>query len=121
MNPFFLNLNRTLNRNPNLPLNRLTLRLSSQHSCSVTFCLFALLLTQFSFAQDAVSPSKLPRSRFRSGEDMLRALAPISGATRHSVVKLNVDGETVALGTVVETNGLALTKASEIKKGKLTC
>jgi serine protease Do len=36
-------------------------------------------------------------------------------------VKLNVDGETVALGTIVDTNGLTVTKASEIKKGKLTC
>jgi serine protease Do len=32
-----------------------------------------------------------------------------------------VDGETVVLGTVVDTNGLALTKASELKPGKLTC
>jgi serine protease Do len=32
-----------------------------------------------------------------------------------------VDGATVALGTVVDTNGLTLTKASELKKGKLTC
>jgi len=32
-----------------------------------------------------------------------------------------VDDETVALGAVVETNGLAVTKASELKPGKLTC
>ena len=51
----------------------------------------------------------------------MRAFAPISEATRYSIVKLNVDGATVALGTVVDTNGLALTKASELKKGKLTC
>ena len=63
----------------------------------------------------------LPRDRFRSGEATLRACAPLSAATRSSIVKLNVDGATVALGTVVDTNGLALTKASELKRGRLTC
>ena len=52
---------------------------------------------------------------------MLRAFAPVSATTRDSIVKLNVDGKTVALGAIVDTNGLALTKASELKKGKLTC
>ena len=51
----------------------------------------------------------------------MSAFAPVSEATRYSIVKLNVNGATVALGTVVDTNGLALTKASELKKGKLTC
>src|SRR6185436_18748160 len=57
----------------------------------------------------------------RSGEETLRAFGPVSAATRHSIVKFNVDGETVALGAVIDTNGLTITKASEIKKGKLTC
>jgi S1-C subfamily serine protease len=51
----------------------------------------------------------------------LRAFAPISAATRQSIVKLNVDGATVALGAVMDTDGLVLTKASELKLGKLTC
>jgi len=51
----------------------------------------------------------------------MHAFAPVSEATRYSIVKFNVDGATVALGTIVDTNGLALTKASELKKGKLTC
>ena len=38
-----------------------------------------------------------------------------------SIGKLNVDGETITLGTVVGPDGLVLTKASEIKPGKLTC
>lgn len=66
-------------------------------------------------------PPGLPRERFRSGSEVLRAFAPVSEATRHSVVKLDVDGNTVALGAVIDPTGLALTKASEIKKGKLTC
>jgi serine protease Do len=78
-------------------------------------------LTLVSTAQDWPSSQTLPKYRFRSGEETLRAFEPISAATRHSIVKLNVNGATVALGAVVDTNGLVLTKASEIKKGKLTC
>lgn len=63
----------------------------------------------------------LSRNYFTSGEETLRAFASVSRATRDSIVKLNVNGETVALGTVVGSNGLVLTKASELKPGKLTC
>jgi serine protease Do len=72
-------------------------------------------------APDLPLVSTLPKYRFRNGEETLKAFAPVSAATRHSIVKFNVDGETVALGAVMDTNGLVLTKASEIKKGKLTC
>jgi serine protease Do len=72
-------------------------------------------------AQEAPLSATLARTRFRSGEETLRAFAPISAATRQSIVKFNVDGATVALGTVMDTNGLVLTKASELKQGKLTC
>jgi serine protease Do len=78
-------------------------------------------LTRLALAQDDSDSPALPKNRFRSGDETLRAFAPISTATRHSIVKFNVNGETVALGAVMDTNGLALTKASEIKKGKLTC
>lgn len=81
--------------------------------------LIAPLLLQLASAQD--SSPRLTRGRFRSGDETLQAFAPVSAATRYSIVKFNVDGETVALGTVVGTNGLVLTKASELKKGKLTC
>jgi serine protease Do len=79
------------------------------------------LLAPLAFAADSVVAPTLPRDRFRSGEATLRAFAPVSEAAHYSIVKLNVDGATVALGTIVDTNGLALTKASELKKGKLTC
>jgi serine protease Do len=83
--------------------------------------LFLVLLPALVPAQDSSLVRPLPRTRFRNGEEVLRAFAPVSKATRDSIIKLNVDGETVALGAVVDTNGLALTKASELKKGKLTC
>src|SRR5215813_8763272 len=80
-----------------------------------------LSLEPGSFGQENARPATLPRIRYRSGDDTLRAFAPVSAATRHSIVKLNVNGSTAALGTVVDNSGLALTKASEIKPGKLTC
>src|SRR5436190_6755966 len=39
----------------------------------------------------------LPASRYLHGEQTLQAFAPISKATRDSIVKFNVDGETVVL------------------------
>jgi serine protease Do len=78
-------------------------------------------LTLSSWAQSPLSYTALPRTRFRSGEETLRAFAPVSDATRYSIVKFNVDGETMALGTIMDANGLALTKASQLKAGKLTC
>jgi hypothetical protein len=90
--------------------------------CRMPALLLALgLLAPVAFAADSAVAPTLPRSRFRNGEATLRAFAPVSEAAHYSIVKFNVDGATVALGTVVDTNGLALTKASELKKGKLTC
>jgi serine protease Do len=85
-------------------------------------CVTALvLLAQMVCAQDPAPWSRLTRPRFRNGEETLVAFAPVSAATRHSVVKFEVDSETVALGTVVDASGLVLTKASEIRPGKLMC
>jgi serine protease Do len=78
------------------------------------------LLPQLHGAQDSSVYRALQRNHYTSGEATLTAFTPVSDATRNSIVKLNVNGATVALATVVDTNGLALTKASELKKGKLT-
>ncbi len=72
-------------------------------------------------AQNLPFPTMLSRDEFRSGEATLQVLAPLSAALRHSIVKIDVDEEIMALGTVIDTNGLAITKASELKPGKLTC
>jgi serine protease Do len=86
-----------------------------------TSILLLVVFPALVLAEDSSLVRPLPRNEFRNGEAVLRAFAPLSKATRDSIIKLNVDGETVALGAVVDTNGLALTKASELKKGKLTC
>jgi serine protease Do len=83
--------------------------------------LLAAGLVQPAPAQVEADYPSLPRARYRSGQDVLDAFAPISAQTRNSIVELNVKEDTVALGAVVDTNGLVLTKASELKSGKLTC
>ena len=88
----------------------------------VALLLMAALVAGTARAQSAASVDvTLVRRDYVDGDKVLKAFAPVSAATRHSIVKLNVDGATVALGMVVDTNGLVLTKASEIKPGKLTC
>src|SRR5580765_1368094 len=73
-------------------------------------------------AEDS-SPSniRLSKANFKNGEETLHAFASVSRLTRQSVVKIDRDGITVALAAVIRTDGLALTKASEIRGGKLTC
>lgn len=64
--------------------------------------------------------AELPARFYRNGDETLKAFSAVAQSTRQSVVKLNVDGETVALAAVVDRNGHVITKASEIKSGKLT-
>jgi serine protease Do len=71
-------------------------------------------------AQPVLLPA-LARDYYRSGEETLQVLAPVSAATRFSIVKVTVNGETVGLGTVMDTDGFVLAKASELKPGKLAC
>ncbi len=65
--------------------------------------------------------TRLEWDRVKNGEETLRAFRPVSEALRSSVVKIDLDGNTVALGTVVDASGLVLTKASELGKGRLSC
>src|SRR5436190_22660681 len=92
------------------------------HMRNVRFqAVFALIaaLASTAFSQNP-SPSRLSRDQFRSGEEILHTLAPVSAKARYSMIKLYVDSEMVALGAVVSSNGLAVTKVSELMKGKLT-
>lgn len=89
--------------------------------CWLLGCLLIACLVPCAFGQEPEEIHSLSRRSFRSGEEMLNVLQPVSSATRHSVVKLLLDGKIVALATIVDTNGLGLTKASEIKKGTLSC
>jgi len=73
------------------------------------------------FGQNS-NTSRLSRDQYRSGEEILRSFGPVSTKTRNSIVKFYIDAQTVALGAIINSNGLAVTKASELsRKGKLTC
>jgi serine protease Do len=56
----------------------------------------------------------------KNGEAVRDAFKFVSTGARNSVVEVSVDGKAVALGTVVEADGLVATKASELIAGKLT-
>ena len=76
----------------------------------------------FSAASQDSASGRLSKDQYRSGEEILRAFTPVSAKTRHSIVKFYIDHETVALGAIINSNGLAISKSSELaKKGKLTC
>ncbi len=87
-----------------------------------TLVLLSLALGSLGFISPAQDPesARLARARYTSGDETLLAFEPVSSATRHSIAKLNVNGETVALATVMDQDGLALTKASELRPGKMT-
>ena len=67
------------------------------------------LATPSAHAQDRRdrSPS-LSSDHLKNGAITLRAFVPVAETVRESIVKLEVDGDTVALGTVIDANGLAL-------------
>jgi len=88
-------------------------------SLVISLLCFALSFCSVAVAQELVE--RLSRFNYKNGEETLRVFEPVSRATRNSVVKLDLDGVTVALATVIDSSGLAITKASEIKEGKLTC
>ncbi|MEL7087931.1 MAG: trypsin-like peptidase domain-containing protein [Planctomycetota bacterium] len=48
------------------------------------------------------------------GQDLRRAFVPVAERAKDSVLTLQIDGRPVALGTVVGSGGLVLTKASEL-------
>src|SRR2546426_340563 len=81
----------------------------------------SLFVIQYASAQEfPARAARLPRDYFKNGSETLLAFEPISRATRDSVVKIDLNGNTVALAAVIDTRGLAVTKASEIQEGKLT-
>jgi serine protease Do len=56
----------------------------------------------------------------RTSPQTLAAFRPAVAKVAQSVVRVMSDGKSVALGTVVQADGHILTKASELKPGKLT-
>lgn len=56
-----------------------------------------------------------------NGDAVRRVFADVALNARKWTVSLQSDGEDVALGVIVESNGLILSKASELEAGQLKC
>jgi serine protease Do len=81
-----------------------------------------LLLAQPALAQRGPNRSpSLQQDQYKNGALTMRAFTPVASAIQNSVVRFDVDGKPVALGAVVSGDGLAITKASEIGPGTLSC
>ena len=63
---------------------------------------------------------KKKRDFSRNSPDFVSVFEPVSESMEQATVAVFSDGEQVALGTVIDSSGLILTKASELKK-KLVC
>src|SRR5436305_3434411 len=90
----------------------------------LTFALVATLLAAgFAPAQDIrINPRRETdlSSIQRSNPKVLAAFRPALTKVAQSTVRVLSDGKAVALGTVVHWDGYIVTKASELKPGKLT-
>ncbi len=86
------------------------MRLLSSMFCRAGLLVFMVLgPTAAAFAQKA-----LPPDRLTTGARVLIAFEPVIQAVRPSVVRVLMDDKPVALGLVVSTEGLIVSKASEI-------
>ena len=67
-------------------------------------------------AGNAANPTSTKRLRnfIREGGDLRDAFAPLASSVRSSVVKVRDGWNTVSLGTIVDSSGLILTKASTL-------
>jgi len=74
-----------------------------------------LLLTQV-----APAPAQRSRENLRSNDKILDAFKDAVSAPARSVVRVQVDGKDVSLGTVVAANGYILTRAEDLD-GKIVC
>lgn len=73
-----------------------------------------LLVIAASWLTQAATAQTLPPEAFKSGSNFLVKFRPLTEVPRHSVVDVLVNGEHVALGTVVSKYGEILTKASQM-------
>jgi serine protease Do len=79
-------------------------------------------LVAIALAVPANAQPKGPRlaAPIQSNTNFLALFKPVLETAAKSVVRVQVDGKDAALGTVVSDDGYVLTKASELKLGKVT-
>ncbi|MEW4530142.1 PDZ domain-containing protein [Maioricimonas sp. JC845] len=80
-----------------------------------------LLLAGAASAFAAEPPRALRPSYLTNGASVREAFRDVVATPRRWTVQVIVDGNTVALGTIVDTDGFVLTKASELTDGPIRC
>ncbi len=93
--------------------------LVSQHRAMWTAILVALVLS-FAGVEAYAQPARLDRRLHKSGEEMLRAFRPVVEKASQATVRIRKGKDDVALGVIVASDGLILTKASEVSEIKET-
>jgi serine protease Do len=71
-------------------------------------------------AQTEKKERRSSRSLTREDSKLLKVFESLTGSTVESTVKVQAGNRQIAVGTIVDTNGLVLTKASEMR-GDLKC
>ncbi|MFG0332683.1 MAG: hypothetical protein ACF8TS_04900, partial [Maioricimonas sp. JB049] len=85
------------------------------------FVTLALLFVTAFPAASAEPPRALRPSYLTNGASVREAFRDVVAGPRRWTVQVIVDGETAALGTIVDPEGLVLTKASELSDGPIRC
>jgi serine protease Do len=78
-------------------------------------------LSVFCFALQMAAANDLTPSLFTNGDSVRRAFAEVVTDARLWTVKIQSAGVDAALGVVVASDGLILTKASAVEAGNITC
>lgn len=78
----------------------------------VTVLLTAAML--FVAASPAAAQSRLQRKYYKSGREVLRTFRPVVASASYSTVSVYVDGNKKSLATVIDQEGYAIAKASEL-------
>ena len=82
---------------------------------------FTIVLAKHAAAEDQpfhLGATYLPRNCQKDGHYVHRAFTEVTRLVAPSTVTLSLDGETVALGLVVASDGYVVTKASQISHGQ---
>lgn len=104
-------------RSLRLPVHSGGCRSSITGRAGIVALTLALLLGS---SQAQAQQAALNGSRLTSGADVRAAFTDVIAPARPSVVRVLCDGKTVALGTIVDQEGLILTKGSDLK-GQIVC
>lgn len=92
-----------------------------QTSPRVTWILLSTLLVGWLIVPRSYSQERLSASRYKSGPATRRAFRDLIAESRRGIVEVFEQEKPLALGAIMSEDGEILTKASELRGGKLRC